>query len=147
MPNPARLGLDPTKTAAFQDPVCTADILLRLRTKGFEPTPDDFGTGYSSIKLLKQLPVSVVKIDRSFVVDLPTSRHSLAIIQAIIDMARHLELQPAAEGVETEEVARSPEQLGIGSLQGYHIGRPVPVEALAARLAYLSCCRFDGRSV
>ncbi|MFC7540960.1 EAL domain-containing protein [Siccirubricoccus deserti] len=131
---PSRLTLELTETAAFQDPVRTADILLRLRIKGFELALDDFGTGYSSLKVLKQMPFSALKIDRSFIADLPTSRDSAVIVGAVIDIARHMELQTVAEGVETEEVAVALARMHIGALQGYHTGRPMPLEELAVWL-------------
>lgn len=126
--SPGRLGLELTETAAFQDVTRTADILLRLRIKGFELAIDDFGTGYSSLKILKQLPFSALKIDRSFITDLLVSRDSASIVRAIIDLARHMELQTVAEGVETESVAAALEQYGIGFLQGYHISRPLSLQ-------------------
>ncbi|HWH75661.1 MAG TPA: EAL domain-containing protein, partial [Methylibium sp.] len=112
-----------------------ADILLRLRIKGFELALDDFGAGYSSLKLLKQMPFSALKVDRCLVADLPASRDSMAIIRAVVDIARHMDLQTVAEGVETEEAAAALATLGIGALQGYHTGRPMTVEELTARLS------------
>jgi len=133
---PSRLILELTETAAFQDATNPAeDVLLRLRTKGFELALDDFGTGYSSLKVLKQMPFSALKIDRSFVADLLASRDSAAIVGAIVDLARHMGLQTVAEGVETEEVAAALTRLGTSALQGYLIGRPMPVADLAARHA------------
>jgi EAL domain-containing protein (putative c-di-GMP-specific phosphodiesterase class I) len=130
----SRITLELTETAAFQDAQRTADILLRLRIKGFELALDDFGAGYSSLKLLKQMPFSTLKVDRSFTADLPASRDSMAIVRAVVDIARHMELQTVAEGVETEAIATALAELGVGSLQGYHTGRPMPAEELVARL-------------
>lgn len=131
---PSRLTLELTETAAFQEPVRTADVLLRLRIKGFELALDDFGTGYSSLKVLKQMPISALKIDQSFIADLLTSGDSAAIVRAMIDIARHMELHTVAEGVESEAVATALAGMGVQSLQGYHIGRPMPVEDLIAWL-------------
>jgi EAL domain-containing protein (putative c-di-GMP-specific phosphodiesterase class I)/ActR/RegA family two-component response regulator len=132
---PSRLVLELTETAAFADPLRATDILLRLRIKGFELALDDFGTGYSSLKALQRMPFSALKIDRPFVADLITSRDSAAIVAAIVDLARHMELRTVAEGVETEAVAGALAGLGVGALQGHHIGRPMPAEALTARLS------------
>jgi EAL domain-containing protein (putative c-di-GMP-specific phosphodiesterase class I) len=81
------------------------------------------------------MPFSALKIDRSFVADLLTSRDSAAIVGAIVDLARHMGLQTVAEGVETEEAAAALTRLGASALQGYLIGRPMPVADLAARHA------------
>jgi EAL domain-containing protein (putative c-di-GMP-specific phosphodiesterase class I)/CheY-like chemotaxis protein len=138
---PSQLILELTETAAFQDPMRTADILVRLRIKGFELAIDDFGTGYSSLKVLKQLPVSILKIDRSFTVDMLTSPDSAAIARAIIDLARDMGLQSVAEGVETEAVAGMLQDLGVDALQGYFISRPLPIEAYAEWLTHALALR------
>jgi EAL domain-containing protein (putative c-di-GMP-specific phosphodiesterase class I) len=131
----SRIVLELTETATFQDPRRTADVLRRLRAMGFEPALDDFGTGYSTLKVLKQMPFSALKIDRCFIADLLVSRDSAAIVQATIDMARHMELRTVAEGIETEEIAAALCAMGIDALQGYHIGHPMPAERLIAQFA------------
>jgi EAL domain-containing protein (putative c-di-GMP-specific phosphodiesterase class I)/FixJ family two-component response regulator len=125
------LHIEITETAAFTDAVRTMDILSRLRLKGIELSLDDFGTGYSSLKMLQQMPFSEIKIDQSFVKDVSTSRDSRAIVKSIIDLANNMDLSCVAEGVESEEIAHQLMQLGVNKLQGYHIARPMPVEALA----------------
>jgi EAL domain-containing protein (putative c-di-GMP-specific phosphodiesterase class I) len=127
--------LELTETAAALDPAKTMDILARLRLKGIHLALDDFGTGYSSLKQLRQLPFSALKIDRSFITDLATSRDSLVIVKSIIDLARNLELETVAEGVETEEVAACLSTLGVTALQGYLIARPLPSAQLAGWLS------------
>ena len=127
---PQQLCLEIIETAAFHDPIQSADILARIRLKGVELTIDDFGTGYSSLKLLRQMPFSAIKIDRSFVIDMLSARDSAIIVKTIIDLARTMDLQSIAEGVETEAAARSLETLGVGFLQGYLTGRPMPVEQI-----------------
>jgi EAL domain-containing protein (putative c-di-GMP-specific phosphodiesterase class I) len=123
--------LEITETAACQDPARTMDILSRLRLKGVELAIDDFGTGYSSLKQLRQLPFSTLKIDRSFVADMMTSRDALAIVKSTLDLARNMELDSVAEGVDCEESAALLESLGVGALQGYLITRPLPAEQVA----------------
>lgn len=130
-----------TETAAALDPAKTMDILARLRLKGIHVALDDFGTGYSSLKQLRQLPFSALKIDRSFIVDLATSRDSMVIVKSIIDLARNLELETVAEGVETEEVATRLAALGADGLQGYLIARPLPPSQLAGWLHARSAAR------
>ena len=129
------LYVEITESAAFEDAARTMDILSRLRLKGIQLSIDDFGTGYSSLRLLQQMPFSEIKIDRSFLVDMSTSRASRAIVKSIIDLATNMEMDCVAEGVETEEIARLLEQLGIRNLQGYLIAKPMPVEAVPAWLA------------
>jgi EAL domain-containing protein (putative c-di-GMP-specific phosphodiesterase class I)/DNA-binding CsgD family transcriptional regulator len=125
---PRQLCLEIIETAAFNDPIQSADILARIRLKGVELTIDDFGTGYSSLKLLRQMPFSAIKIDRSFVIDMLSARDCAIIVKTIIDLAQTMDLQSIAEGVETEAAARSLETLGVNFLQGYLTGRPMPVD-------------------
>jgi DNA-binding NarL/FixJ family response regulator len=108
------------------------DILTRARLKGIQLAIDDFGTGYSSLKALRQLPFSVIKIDRSFVSDMTTSADSRAIVKSIIGLAANMNMSTIAEGVETEETAELLEQMDVDALQGYLIARPMPVEAIAS---------------
>jgi EAL domain-containing protein (putative c-di-GMP-specific phosphodiesterase class I)/DNA-binding CsgD family transcriptional regulator/CheY-like chemotaxis protein len=133
------LCLEITESAAFKDASLTMDILSRIRLKGMELSIDDFGTGYSSLKMLRQMPFSEIKIDRSFVSDATTSRDSRAIVKSIMDLATNMEMGCVAEGVETEETAELLEQLGVCDMQGFLIARPMPVEAVAAWLAIWQC--------
>jgi EAL domain-containing protein (putative c-di-GMP-specific phosphodiesterase class I) len=126
--------LELTETAVALDPSRTMDILSRLRLMGMQLALDDFGTGYSSLQQLRRLPFSALKIDRSFVADLPTSRDSLAIVKSIIDLARNMGLKSVAEGVETEKVAAAVIELGVDALQGYLIARPLPADQVAGWL-------------
>jgi EAL domain-containing protein (putative c-di-GMP-specific phosphodiesterase class I) len=138
---PARhLCLEITESAAFEDVARTMDILSRLRLKGMALSIDDFGTGYSSLKMLRQMPFSEIKIDRSFVTDVTTSRDSRAIVKSIIDLAANMEMGCVAEGVETEATAALLEQLGVPTLQGYLIARPMPAAAVPAWLASWTQC-------
>jgi EAL domain-containing protein (putative c-di-GMP-specific phosphodiesterase class I) len=129
------LCLEVTESAAFQDAALTMEILSRIRLKGMQLAIDDFGTGYSSLKMLRQMPFSEIKVDRSFVSDMTTSRDSRAIVKSIIDLAANMEMNCVAEGIETEETAALLESLNVGALQGYLIARPMPVEAIPAWLA------------
>ena len=128
--DPSRLIIEVTETAAFGDPVRTTDVLVRLRLKGVELAIDDFGTGYSSLSALKHLPFSMLKIDKSFVTDLATSRDSYAIAKSVADLARNMGLSTVAEGVETEEAARILTEFGVNHLQGYLISYPLPLSRL-----------------
>jgi EAL domain-containing protein (putative c-di-GMP-specific phosphodiesterase class I) len=111
--------------------------LNRLRELGISIWLDDFGTGYSSLRNLRDLPISGLKVDRSFVSALETNLDDFRIVSAIVAMANSLGLQVVAEGVETETQAQILSQLGCSTLQGFLIGRPTPIaEQLSAwRLA------------
>jgi EAL domain-containing protein (putative c-di-GMP-specific phosphodiesterase class I)/DNA-binding NarL/FixJ family response regulator len=134
---PQQLCLEIIEIAACHDPIQTADTLARLRLKGIELTVDDFGTGYSSLKLLRQMPFSAIKIDRSFVIDMLESRDSAIIVRSIIDLARNMDMDSIAEGVESEAAATLLESLGVGFLQGYLIARPMPIDQLPVWLGAL----------
>ncbi len=124
-----------TESSAFDDPTLTMEVLSRLRLKGVSLAIDDFGTGFSSLKLLRQMPFSEIKIDQSFVSDLATSRDSWAIVKSIVELAANMSMACVAEGVETEAAAGLLEELGVTSLQGYLIARPMPVESIPAWFA------------
>lgn len=129
---PQHLSLEITESAAFKDAAVTMDILSRIRLKGMPLSIDDFGIGYSSLRMLRQMPFTEIKIDRSFVSDVTTSRDSRAIVKSIIDLATNMEMGCVAEGVEDEETAELLEQLGACDMQGFLIAQPMPIEAVPA---------------
>jgi EAL domain-containing protein (putative c-di-GMP-specific phosphodiesterase class I) len=102
-------------------------MLRALKTMGTRIAIDDFGTGYSSLSYLQQFPVDVLKIDRAFVIDLPTSASSAAIVDAIVTLAHGLGLEVVAEGVETPEQLEFLRTHGCDEGQGYYFGRPLPL--------------------
>jgi diguanylate cyclase (GGDEF)-like protein len=120
----ARLEFEITETVAMQD-LERADLILEaLHQRGIRLLMDDFGTGHSSLSNLRRLPLHAVKIDRSFVADLPGERRARGIVTAIIAMAHQLGLEVIAEGVETEEQLAFLKAEGCDSAQGYLLGRP-----------------------
>lgn len=128
----SQLELEITETDIMQDSELSIAILSQLQALGISLVIDDFGTGYSSLSYLKKLPISCLKIDRAFISDIDSSRDSLAIIQAILALARSLKLSVVAEGVETEqqlELLRSHE---CDEIQGYHISQPLDHRAITA---------------
>ncbi|QSZ42053.1 EAL domain-containing protein [Sulfurimonas aquatica] len=103
-----------------------AEILRSLKGLGTTMSIDDFGTGYSSLTYLKKLPIDNLKIDRSFVRDIPKNKDDMSLVQTIIALARSLHLKVIAEGVETKEQAEFLKKSGCNVLQGYYFSRPIP---------------------
>ena len=110
-------------------------LIARLREAGVSIAIDDFGTGHSSLRMLAGLPIDVLKIDRSFVQDLPTNRNHRLIVQTTIGLAASLGLKTVAEGVETLEQHEVLRELGCGAVQGYLISRPAGAPEIAKWLA------------
>jgi EAL domain-containing protein (putative c-di-GMP-specific phosphodiesterase class I) len=96
---------------------------------------DDFGTGYSSLSYLHGFPIDVLKIDRSFISRLRSERQDVAIVQAVIALARGLQMEVTAEGIETNEQLTQLEQLGCDNGQGYYFGRPMAAESVTLVLS------------
>jgi diguanylate cyclase (GGDEF)-like protein len=124
---PARLVLEITEGVLLQNPEQTQVTLEALNGLGLRIAVDDFGTGYSSLAYLKRFPLSSLKIDRSFVRDMAHSANDRVIVSAVLSLARELGLQAVAEGVEDAEQLRFLEQKNCPLVQGYFIGRPMPV--------------------
>ena len=119
------LILEITESHLMVDPDRTCEILQQLAHAGIKLSIDDFGTGYSSLSYLKRLPVTEVKIDKSFVRDLARNDDDCAIIESITALAHTLRLDVVAEGVEDEESLQRLRGLGCDTLQGYHLARPM----------------------
>ncbi len=131
--SPYMLQLELTESAVFEgregrNGESSRDAIARLRELGARIAIDDFGTGYSSLSYLKQWRVDYLKIDRSFVRDLVTDMSDLAIVEAIIAMAKHLNIEVIAEGIEGWQQLEKLRQLGCSYAQGYLLARPVPFE-------------------
>ena len=124
--NPRAIELEITETGLMKDLQGVVPSLLRLNQLGTEISIDDFGTGYSSLSYLTSLPISELKIDRSFVRDLGDTPQSSAVVSAIIALARALGLRVIAEGVETTTQMEVLYNLGCHICQGFLYARPMP---------------------
>ena len=126
---PGDLCLELTESQLMTDVERSAGVLGHLAESGIRVAIDDFGTGYSSLAYLKRFPVSLVKIDRSFVVD-PEEGFTAAIIEAVVSVTRAVDGQVVAEGIETLDQLDRVSGLGCDLVQGYLLGRPVPLDEL-----------------
>ena len=131
----AALELEITESVAMRDPGRTAALLRQLRAIGVALAIDDFGTGYSSLAYLKQLPLSCLKLDRSFVMDIETDANDAAICTATMQMAHSLGLGVVAEGVENATQLAFLRRLGCDTVQGYFIAQPLSVPDCTAFLS------------
>jgi len=121
-----QLVIELTESVLIDGAGKTADTLRSLRAMGIEIAIDDFGTGYSSFKLLKQLPIDILKIDQMFISDLQADNRDAAITRAIIEVAHALDIRVVAEGVEHAEHVELLQQLGCDSIQGFYLSEALP---------------------
>jgi EAL domain-containing protein (putative c-di-GMP-specific phosphodiesterase class I)/GGDEF domain-containing protein len=128
--DPHGIELEFTESALARDGARVLEQLAELRRMGIELAIDDFGTGYSSLSYLQQLPASVLKIDRSFVMTLASSQRDQRLVRAMIGMAHDLGYRVVAEGIETQEAYELLASWACDEAQGYHISRPLPPCAL-----------------
>ncbi len=128
------LELELTESSLMRDVERVIPLLQQLRALGYRLSIDDFGTGYSSFNYLTRFPIHTLKIDQSFVRDLPHQANAVTVVGAIAGMARNLGLGIVAEGVETEAQARHLAGIGCDWLQGYLYSRPLSAEAFAGLL-------------
>ncbi len=125
------LTLEITEEALVHDLEYAVKVLERLRQMGAKTSMDDFGTGYSSLGHLQQMPVDELKIDRTFISNLPDHQQNAAIVRAVIDMAHNLGLEVVAEGVETTAALRWLREEGCEQAQGYYVSKPMPADEFA----------------
>jgi diguanylate cyclase (GGDEF)-like protein len=126
--DPESLEIEITESLMMDNPEQAATVLRKLKALGIKFAIDDFGTGYSSLSYLKRFPIDHVKIDRSFIKDIPGDADDVSITKAIIAMAHNLRLAVIAEGVETVEQAELLRQLRCEEAQGYLFGKPMPAD-------------------
>ena len=130
--DPKRLEIELTESMLMEDNEATNGVLAALAAMGVRVAMDDFGTGHSSLSYLKRFDIDTLKIDRSFVSELPQDPEDKAIATAIVAMGHSLHMKVVAEGVETEAQAQCLRELGCDEMQGYLLSRPMPPAALMA---------------
>ncbi len=144
-----QLLLEITEGTLMIDPEHAQTVLGKMIARNTRIAIDDFGTGYSSLAYLKRFPISVLKIDRAFIKDLPENKKDAAICNAVLDLAKHLDLSVVAEGVETELQMAYMSERGCQYIQGYLTGKPMPphvaMEALKEK-TYSSILTSIGKS-
>jgi EAL domain-containing protein (putative c-di-GMP-specific phosphodiesterase class I) len=129
--SPVLLQLEVTESMVMRNVPRAVRVLDAIRSRGIRLAIDDFGTGYSSMSLMKQLPIDTIKIDRSFVRDLPDDSEDRAITQAIISMGKALGMTVISEGVETAEQQAFLRSHACDEMQGYLFSKPLPSGQLA----------------
>lgn len=132
---PSDLEVELTESILMEDSEQSREILSRLGAMGIHLAIDDFGTGHSSLAYLKRFNVHTLKIDRSFIRDLPDDADDSAIATAVVRLAASLKIRVVAEGVETREQAAFLREMGCDEMQGYLLSAPLPAEAFPAWLA------------
>ncbi len=121
--------IEVTESAAYENITILMDVFTRIKAAGFHVSIDDFGTGYSSLNMLKDLPVDVLKIDRSFLTEnADEAENASKIIACVVSLASSLEISTICEGIETKEQANLLSKLGCDMAQGFYFARPMPVK-------------------
>lgn len=128
---PSQVIIEITESAVMENPEIALNHLNQLSDLGVALSIDDFGTGYSSLAYLKRLPVSELKIDRSFVMNMLQDRSDEQIVRTIINLGENFGKKVLAEGVEDESTRGRLRELGCARAQGYHFARPMPADEFA----------------
>lgn len=123
---PAQITLEVLETTALEDTKRASNVLSRCQDLGLQVALDDFGTGFSSLTYLRTLPVDVIKIDKSFILNMEANDSDRAIVESVIFMAQRFNRVVLAEGVETLELADALREMGCNQVQGFGIARPMP---------------------
>jgi diguanylate cyclase (GGDEF)-like protein len=133
--SPEHLEMEITEGAAMQDAESTIETLEELKSAGVRVAIDDFGTGYSSLSYLKRLPIDILKIDKSFMRDVPHDTENVALVRTIVALGSTMKLQCHAEGVENREQLEFLRAEGCERAQGYLLGKPLALQDFLALLA------------
>ena len=137
--NASRLTIELTESALMKEVDISKRVLHDIQALGCRLAIDDFGTGYSSMAYLRDLPVTALKIDKSFVAKMQKTQRDLRIVAAMINIATELGMETVAEGVETAEQMLALRGLRCGQLQGFYLMRPSPPDLIAGMLKKLEC--------
>ena len=143
--DPRSLEIELTETHLLADVERANDVLLELREMGIDIAVDDFGTGYSSMSYLRELEIDTIKIDRMFIARAQDPGYDRTIVEVLLQLGRTLQLDVVAEGVENADQLSFLTELGCGRVQGYHLARPMPLEALETWLATPVAALVGGR--
>ena len=130
---PHRLELELTETALIKDQLRSLHVIRQIKALGVHVALDDFGTGYSSLETLRTFPFDKIKLDRTFVEGLGRSPQSLAIVRAVMALGKSLDIPVLAEGIETVEQLELLRSESCDEVQGFLLGRPIPLFDLAAQ--------------
>jgi len=132
--NPCCIELEVTENILIENTEIAREKLQTLKDLGLKISIDDFGTGYASLRYLQQLPIGMIKIDRSFITHINENKNDLAIVKTIMTMAQNLNISVIAEGVETAEQLQIIKELGCEYYQGYYFSKPISKEEFTALL-------------
>ncbi|OUS31501.1 hypothetical protein A9Q99_02730 [Gammaproteobacteria bacterium 45_16_T64] len=125
---PEFITLEITETAMVTNPDLAHDVLVGWKDAGLSTSIDDFGTGYSSLSHLKRLPMSELKIDRSFITDMLENNDDIMIVRSTLDISHNMNMRVVAEGVETEEIMEALTEMGCDIIQGYLLTPPLSID-------------------
>lgn len=136
--DPKYFEIEITESAAYENIDILMEIFRQIKAAGFHVSIDDFGTGYSSLNMLKDLPVDVLKIDRSFLTEnADETENASKIIGCVVSLASSLNISTICEGIETKEQANLLEKLGCDMAQGFYFARPMPVEEYEKKVYHI----------
>ncbi len=130
--DPKYLGIEITESSMLGNEIDLIALIHKLKSFGFNVLMDDFGSGYSSLGLLKNMPIDVLKLDKSFFTEIESHERSIAVVKSVIDLSKNLEIKTIAEGVETLDNAKILKQMGCDILQGYYYAKPMCQEDFRA---------------
>ena len=128
---PSRLEIELTETAVIKDRVQSLHIMRQIKALGVSVALDDFGTGYSSLDILRTFPFDKIKLDKSFTEELEHDHRSLAVVRAILALAKSLGIPVLAEGIETVQQLDLLRSEACDEGQGYYLGRPAPMDVVS----------------
>lgn len=132
---PEWIMLEITESSVMTEPESALGIIQRLHEMGYRFSIDDFGTGYSSLAYLKRLPLTEIKIDKGFVLDILSSENDAAIVKATVNLGHNLGLSVTAEGVENKEIMAQLMEYGCDIAQGYFLSKPIPFQEISQWIA------------